>query len=252
MHDAEFRQAEKDWFSFLESLTERLTVIDETVPDLPVKDLTFRIYRDIRFSPNPTPYKVRMLVVVSSRCSRIANRPESVRPTSRPHGLEPEERDPTPRIICRWAMEIAFLVSKIAVSSDRTSTSLLGRTNVASSVHAFRTSIACMGEPRQLEEYRRTDVNAISLQHPHVYVCTGHGRSTNWLCGFQRACLGLPKSALVSQGHDVRVMRAGTSDVLSVEGRKMRMNGRQTISGDRDRTPGYRATPAQHQYRPSL
>lgn len=32
-------------------------VQDETVPELPPKDLVFRIYRDIRFSPDPTPYK---------------------------------------------------------------------------------------------------------------------------------------------------------------------------------------------------
>lgn len=30
---------------------------DETVPELPPKDLVFRIYRDIRFSNDPTPYK---------------------------------------------------------------------------------------------------------------------------------------------------------------------------------------------------
>jgi len=30
---------------------------DDTVPELPPKDLVFRIYRDIRFSSDPTPYK---------------------------------------------------------------------------------------------------------------------------------------------------------------------------------------------------
>lgn len=30
---------------------------DPTVPELPIKDIIFRIYRDIRFSPDPTPYK---------------------------------------------------------------------------------------------------------------------------------------------------------------------------------------------------
>jgi len=57
MHDPDFRQAEKDWFSFVESLTERLVEIDDTVPELPVKDIIFRIYRDVRFSKDPTPYK---------------------------------------------------------------------------------------------------------------------------------------------------------------------------------------------------
>ncbi|CZT24595.1 uncharacterized protein RCC_10320 [Ramularia collo-cygni] len=58
LHDAEFRQAEKDWHSFVEKLTERLVEdVDDTIPELPVKDVVFRIYRDIRFSSDPTPYK---------------------------------------------------------------------------------------------------------------------------------------------------------------------------------------------------
>lgn len=35
--------------------------MDETVPELPLKDVIFRIYRDVRFSKDPTPYKVRFL-----------------------------------------------------------------------------------------------------------------------------------------------------------------------------------------------
>ena len=56
-HDADFRQSEKDWKSFVEALTEKLTEKDETIPELPPKDLVFRIYRDVRFSSDPTPYK---------------------------------------------------------------------------------------------------------------------------------------------------------------------------------------------------
>ncbi len=57
MHDADYRQSKKDWDLFVESLTEKVIEMDETIPELPPKDLTFRIYRDIRFSPDPTPYK---------------------------------------------------------------------------------------------------------------------------------------------------------------------------------------------------
>ena len=57
MHDADYRQSKKDWDSFVESLTEKIIEKDDTIPELPPKDLTFRIYRDIRFSPDPTPYK---------------------------------------------------------------------------------------------------------------------------------------------------------------------------------------------------
>jgi len=57
MHDPDYRQSWKDWQSFVETLTEKISEIDETIPELPPKDLVFRIYRDIRFSPDPTPYK---------------------------------------------------------------------------------------------------------------------------------------------------------------------------------------------------
>lgn len=57
MHDADYRQSKKDFDSFVEVLTEKVIEKDETIPELPPKDLTFRIYRDIRFSPDPTPYK---------------------------------------------------------------------------------------------------------------------------------------------------------------------------------------------------
>ncbi|KAI1626710.1 hypothetical protein EDD37DRAFT_676358 [Exophiala viscosa] len=57
MHDPDYRQSWKDWESFVETLTEKISQIDETIPELPPKDLVFRIYRDVRFSPDPTPYK---------------------------------------------------------------------------------------------------------------------------------------------------------------------------------------------------
>lgn len=56
--DPEFRRSLKDWDSFVETLTEKITEADETIPELPLKDVVFRIYRDIRFSKDPTPYKV--------------------------------------------------------------------------------------------------------------------------------------------------------------------------------------------------
>ncbi|KAJ5612156.1 Conserved hypothetical protein CHP02453 [Penicillium lagena] len=58
-HDADFRAAKKDWETFVESLTPKISEKDATIPELPVKDLVFRIYRDIRFSKNPLPYKSR-------------------------------------------------------------------------------------------------------------------------------------------------------------------------------------------------
>ena len=83
VHDADFRASEKDFDSFAAVLTEEIMKKDETIPELPVKDIVrlspylasnaahfltlfaqkFRIYRDIRFSPDPTPYKVSRVVI---------------------------------------------------------------------------------------------------------------------------------------------------------------------------------------------
>ncbi|TID19355.1 protein fam92a1 [Venturia nashicola] len=57
MHDPDYRTSQKDFTSFLEELTPKVVEADDTVPELPVKDIVMRIYRDIRFSKNPTPYK---------------------------------------------------------------------------------------------------------------------------------------------------------------------------------------------------
>ena len=39
MNDADFRASEKDWYSFVEKMTERLVEIDDSIPELPVKDV---------------------------------------------------------------------------------------------------------------------------------------------------------------------------------------------------------------------
>ncbi|SPQ26811.1 70b747c9-8dfd-416e-b1ad-c81284031d8c [Thermothielavioides terrestris] len=56
-HDGEYRRALKDWETYVMALTERIIAADPTIPELPFKDVNFRIYRDIRFSNDPTPYK---------------------------------------------------------------------------------------------------------------------------------------------------------------------------------------------------
>ncbi|ETS78340.1 hypothetical protein PFICI_10402 [Pestalotiopsis fici W106-1] len=57
MRDPEYRRSLKDWEAFVETLTEKIIEADETIPELPLRDVIFRIYRDIRFSKDPTPYK---------------------------------------------------------------------------------------------------------------------------------------------------------------------------------------------------
>ncbi|KAJ7216515.1 hypothetical protein GGX14DRAFT_441721 [Mycena pura] len=55
--DPVYRQAEKEWKDFVEAFTELLVEVDDQIPPLPPKDLIHRIYRDIRFSNDKTPYK---------------------------------------------------------------------------------------------------------------------------------------------------------------------------------------------------
>ncbi|KAK9373158.1 uncharacterized protein V1513DRAFT_449996 [Lipomyces chichibuensis] len=71
-HEAEYRAAKKDFDEFIETLSERMTQIDETVPILPLKDVLFRIYRDIRFTNDKTPYKP-YFAAAYSRTGRVGH-----------------------------------------------------------------------------------------------------------------------------------------------------------------------------------
>ncbi|KAG6899659.1 hypothetical protein C0993_008235 [Termitomyces sp. T159_Od127] len=57
LHEPVYRQAENEWKAFVEAMTDRITEADPQVPPLPPKDLIHRIYRDVRFSNDKTPYK---------------------------------------------------------------------------------------------------------------------------------------------------------------------------------------------------
>jgi uncharacterized protein (DUF2461 family) len=83
-HDAEYRRSLKDWQSFVESITMKIIDADSTVPELPSKDVIFRIHRDIRFSNDPTPYKVGWPAFRLFRIITAANSPTSH--TTPPHG----------------------------------------------------------------------------------------------------------------------------------------------------------------------
>ncbi|ETW77505.1 hypothetical protein HETIRDRAFT_327131 [Heterobasidion irregulare TC 32-1] len=52
-----FRLAEKEWKAFIEKLTDLIVEVDTQIPTLPPKDVIYRIYRDVRFSNDKTPYK---------------------------------------------------------------------------------------------------------------------------------------------------------------------------------------------------
>ncbi|KAF8478830.1 hypothetical protein JB92DRAFT_1823346 [Gautieria morchelliformis] len=57
LHEPVFRQAEKEWKDWIEVFTPVISEVDDQIPELPPKDVIHRIYRDVRFSNDKTPYK---------------------------------------------------------------------------------------------------------------------------------------------------------------------------------------------------
>jgi uncharacterized protein (TIGR02453 family) len=59
-HRSEYLMAKNDFEKFVSQVIEGLPVFDDDIKDLEVKDCTFRLNRDIRFSKDKTPYKRNM------------------------------------------------------------------------------------------------------------------------------------------------------------------------------------------------
>lgn len=65
-HDAVYRYVWKNFGEFTEAvLNDIMDKVDDTVPWLPTKDLVYRIYRDVRFSNDKTPYKTNLMASFS-------------------------------------------------------------------------------------------------------------------------------------------------------------------------------------------
>ncbi|WWC72475.1 uncharacterized protein I206_106437 [Kwoniella pini CBS 10737] len=56
-HEPAFRQAENEWKAFVGIVQMKFHEADDEIPILPSKDIIHRIYRDVRFSSDKTPYK---------------------------------------------------------------------------------------------------------------------------------------------------------------------------------------------------
>lgn len=59
-HKSQYREALEVFNHFTVQLIEGIALFDKDVTGLTVKDCTYRIYRDLRFSPDKTPYKTYM------------------------------------------------------------------------------------------------------------------------------------------------------------------------------------------------
>ncbi|MEP6596451.1 MAG: DUF2461 domain-containing protein [Ginsengibacter sp.] len=55
-----YLNAKNDFENFISLLIKRLSTFDADIKELQVKDCTFRLNRDIRFSKDKTPYKINM------------------------------------------------------------------------------------------------------------------------------------------------------------------------------------------------
>ena len=66
-HKSEFEKAKSDVYSLTQAIIKRLAGFDPDIPsDLDPKNCVMRIYRDIRFSKDKTPYKTNFGIAISA------------------------------------------------------------------------------------------------------------------------------------------------------------------------------------------
>ena len=66
-HRDEYEKARLEFEKLVAAVIERISLFDETIHGVQVKDCTYRIYRDTRFSPDKTPYKTHMGAYINAR-----------------------------------------------------------------------------------------------------------------------------------------------------------------------------------------
>lgn len=59
-HKPLYREIQEEFNVFAEKLLNGIAAFDSSVKDLTLKDITYRIYRDVRFSANKEPYKTHI------------------------------------------------------------------------------------------------------------------------------------------------------------------------------------------------
>lgn len=64
-HKAEYQQAQQQWNNFCEELIREIGAYDADIARLSLRDCTYRIYRDTRFSSDKTPYKTHFGVFLA-------------------------------------------------------------------------------------------------------------------------------------------------------------------------------------------
>ena len=64
-HKQEYREAQEIFNTFVENLIAGIASFDPSVNNLSARDCTYRIYRDVRFSSDKSPYKTHMGAFIS-------------------------------------------------------------------------------------------------------------------------------------------------------------------------------------------
>jgi len=72
-HKSNYEKAKKNFEDVASVLLENLKSFDETLQNIEVKQSIFRIYRDVRFSPNKEPYKTHFGVYFAKNGGRKSN-----------------------------------------------------------------------------------------------------------------------------------------------------------------------------------
>jgi uncharacterized protein (TIGR02453 family) len=72
-HKAEADKARKNYEEFASALLENLKSFDQSLQNIDIKQCIFRIYRDVRFSPNKEPYKTHFGVYFGKNGGKNSN-----------------------------------------------------------------------------------------------------------------------------------------------------------------------------------
>lgn len=64
-HKEQYQSVLKNWYAFCESLIAEIGCFDKDIAPLTIKECTYRIYRDTRFSKDKSPYKTHFGVFLA-------------------------------------------------------------------------------------------------------------------------------------------------------------------------------------------
>jgi len=73
LHKDEYLKVRKNFEEFAEELLEKIKSFDESLCNIEIKQCLFRIYRDVRFSPNKEPYKTHFGVYFGKNGGKNSN-----------------------------------------------------------------------------------------------------------------------------------------------------------------------------------